>query len=177
MPKRAATAQWREVKKRLEQLPPHGLLTFVGDLYRLSAENRRFFHARVLGGDVQLERYRELVADAMSPGSFNRPIRVAEAQRLIREFRRATGDVAGSNELTLVFIEAGTAIAANYGYGDEQFFLSLERAITSIITGLGELDPDERTATATRLRAVADRARVIGWGYGDFVREIADDLP
>lgn len=177
MPKRAATAQWREVKKRLEQLPPHDLLTFVGDLYRLSAENRRFFHARVLGGEVELERYRELVTDAVNPASLNSPVRVAEAQRLIREYHRATGDVTGTNELTLAFIEAGTAIAANYGYGDEQFFLSLERAITSIITGLRALDPDQQTTTATRLRAVAERASVIGWGYGDFARDVAADLP
>ena len=105
------------------------------------------------------------------------PIRVGEAQRLIREYRRATGDLAGPNDLTLPFVEAGTALAADFGFGDERFFPSLERAIESIVGALGELEAAPRERSVTRLRQIANRANVIGWGYGDYVQDVVENLP
>ena len=46
-------------------------------VYRSSAENRRFLHARLLGSEMELDKYRQLVEDAIYPDPLSRhPVRV-----------------------------------------------------------------------------------------------------
>ena len=103
-------------------------------------------------------------------------MRVGEAQRLIRHYRAATKDVAGSVELTLTFIEAGTEQAADLGYGDENYFSALERALDSVAAGLKQLEPSARERVLARLHRLAARAAKIGWGYSDYVRDMVAEL-
>ena len=67
------------------------LIELVRDLYRTSVDNRRFLHTRVLGADVETATYRQLIVEAIYPDPLSqRPVRVAEAERLLRHYRRMT---------------------------------------------------------------------------------------
>ena len=152
-------------------------MSLIGDLYRASPENRRFLQARLLGANAELASYQKLVSDAVYPDPFSRkPIRVSEAQRLMRQYRAATKDVAGSVELTLTFLEAGTEQAVDLGYGDEGYFRALARALDSVVEGLKQLEPAARERALARLHRLAARAAKIGWGYGDYVRDMVAEL-
>ena len=76
----------------------------------------------------------------------------------------------------LTFIEAGTEQAADLGYGDEPYFLALERKLDAVAKSWPGLSAEERAQAATRLARVRKRARNIGWGYGDYVDEVVTAL-
>ncbi len=167
-------AAWASVKAELQQMDPKALVNLIRDIYRSNQENRRFLHARLLSSQTELANYRTLMVDAIYPEPFSRrPVRVSEAERLIRHYRQATSDVEGAVDLMLAFVEAGTEQAADLGYGDERYFGALARGLDDIVAALAELSPDSGRQAVARIQQIAARADSIGWGYGDYAQEIA----
>ncbi len=168
---------WASVKTRLQQMDPRALVNLLGDIYRSSAENRRFLHARLLDSQMELAEYRNLVVDAVYPDPLSQdPVRVSEAKRLIRHYRQATSDIEGTVDLMLSFAEAGTDQAADLGYGEERYFRALEKALDGVADALAELSPDSRRHAVARIHEIAVRAKSIGWGYCDYTQEIANRM-
>jgi hypothetical protein len=170
-------ARWSNVKAGLAGCDRQGLMSVIKDLYDANGSNRRFLHARFVPDAATLEEYRRLVADAVFPDPIgNRPIRLRDATAAIAEYRRSTGDVAGTVDLMLEFVEAGTEQAADLGYGDEAYFTALERKVTDIVGLLGALADGDRAAAIERLVEVQACAESIGCGYGDFLSEVVAKL-
>ena len=116
-------ASWARVKSKLRRTSAPELLSVIQDLYRASPENRRFLHARFLPSEASLEEYRRRVVVAIFPDPLSRnPVRIGEAERLIRQYRLSTGDQVGVVDLMLSMVEAGTEQAADVGYGDDAYF-------------------------------------------------------
>jgi hypothetical protein len=159
MANKSSKATWASVKARLQQLERGALVSLLEGIYRSSPENRRFLHARLLGSQIELDKYRKLVADAVYPDPFSqRPVRVKEAERLIRHYRQATNDAESTVDLMLSFVEAGTDQAADLGYGEERSFGALERTLDSVAATLAELAPDSRRHAVARIQQIAARA-------------------
>lgn len=152
---------------------PSELVQLIGELYQLSGENRRFLSARLGDPSKQLEEYRQVVADAMSPDLLRKgaKVRIAEAKQAITHYERATGDQAGTLDLMVTFVEQGTALAAEVGYGDQAFFLSLESMLSRALARFSKSPPEVVHAIAPRLLDLPEAARDIGWGYGDYVAD------
>ena len=166
-------ARWGEVKAKLKRFNASELMSVIQDLYQASPENRQFLHARLLPSAASLEEYRKRVEDAIFPDPFSsKPVRVREAERLVRHYRLSTGDRVGVVDLMLAMVEAGTAQAADLGYGDDAYFASLERVLSSIVDAVPSLPRSAIPPIVERLRELAQRAEAIGWGYGDAVHEI-----
>jgi len=118
-----------------------------------------------------------LVADAVYPDPFSRRrVSLRDATTAITEYRRSTGDVPGTVDLMLTFIESGTEQAADLGYGDEAYFSALERKLDAIAKAWADLSAEARAEAATRLDWVRKRAKVVGWGYGDYVEDVVAAL-
>jgi len=100
------------IRSRLLKQQPTQLVRLIGELYRLSKENQRFLEARLGGAPKQLPMYRQLVADCLGPDPLRKgaKVRIADAKRAISQYERATGDVAGTAELMLTFVEQGTGL-------------------------------------------------------------------
>ena len=77
----------------------------------------------------------------------------------------------------LTFVEAGTEQAADLGYGDEAYFAALERKVEAILKSCPLLPAAVQSDVASRLRRVRDRAKDIGWGYGDYLGDVTERLP
>jgi hypothetical protein len=168
---------WADVKARLESFDRKGLVSLIGDLYDANAANRRFLHSRLAPGDNAIEEYHRLVADAIYPDPLSRrQISVRDAGAVITEYRRSTGDTAGTIDLMLTFVEAGTEQAADLGYGDDAYFSALENKLEAIVKGFEEMPPNVKAAVVERLTRIRDRAKGIGWGYGDFVSDVVAAL-
>ena len=168
---------WRPLKARLETFDRQGLLGLIGDLYQASADNRRFLTSRLLPDHGAIEDFRQTVIAAIYPDPFSRrPVSVRDASAAITQYQRATGDPAGTIDLMLTFVEAGTEQAADLGYGDDPYFAALERKLDAIDKGFDRLPPTTQTTVLRRLRSVRDRAKDIGWGYGDSVDEVTRRL-
>jgi len=172
MTKRAAT--WAQVKASLNTVDRTGLLGVIQNLYDASDVNRRFLHARFVPAASALEDYRRLVRMAVFPDPLSkRPIRLRDATATITEYKRATGDLSGTFDLMLEFVEAGTEQAADLGYGDDAYFAALERKVQEIVSALDALAEADRESVIARLVALGKYEQVIGWGYGDFLADIA----
>ena len=166
-------AGWGAIKAKLKDFRASELVTLVRDLYQASPENRQFLRGRLLHSPADLEKYQRQVTDAVFPDPFStRPVRVGEAERLIRHYRLSTGDESGTVDLMLAMVEAGTEQAVDLGYGNEAYFESLERVLESVVGALPSVPESARPTIVERLRQLAKRAESTGWGYGDAVREI-----
>ena len=168
---------WADIKKKLEAFDQKGLVGLVHDLYEASTANRRFLQARLLPSQSAVEKYRRLVAEAVFPDPFSRRrVSLRDAAAAITEYRRSTGDLVGTVDLMLTFIEAGTEQAADLGYGDEHYFSALENKLDAIAKSWRTLPAEARAKAAARLASVQRRAQQIGWGFGDYVDEVVARL-
>jgi hypothetical protein len=124
-----------------------------------------------------VEKYCRLVAEAVFPDPFSRRrVSLRDATAAITEYRRSTGDVAGTVDLMLTFVEAGTEQAADLGYGDENYFSALENKLDAIAKSWRTLPAEARAKASTRLASVQQRAKQIGWGFGDYVDDVVSRL-
>jgi len=173
MTNKSTKGSWNGVKAALRAADQSALLAVIRDLYDASPDNRRFLHARFLGPGTELEKYRALILDAMYPNVFGRkPVRVGEAQRLVRHFEQATGDTDATIDLMLTLVEAGTDVAADTGHGDEAYFRALEAMLSQAVTKVRGVGTAERLQWQERLNGIVNRSAAIGWGYCDAAREI-----
>jgi hypothetical protein len=118
-----------------------------------------------------------LVADAVFPDPFSRRrVSLRDATAAITEYRRSTGDLAGTVDLMLTFIEAGTEQAADLGYGDENYFSALETKVNAVTKSWSALPAEVQASAVARLDGVRRRAKAIGWGYGDYVDDVVARL-
>jgi hypothetical protein len=81
--------------------------------------------------------------------------------------------VAGTVDLLLEFVEAGTEQAADLGYGDDAYFTALEHKVNEIVRLLNEVPISERPALMDRIARLGAYQGAIGWGYGDFLADVA----
>jgi hypothetical protein len=165
---------WSDVKANLAMMDRIGLMTLIRDLYDLDALNRRALHARFAPNSATVDQYRRLVREAVFPDPLSqRPVRLRDATATIRQYARATGDVAGTIDLMLEFVEAGTEQAADLGYGDDAYFTALEHKVNEIVRLLNDLPDNERRVLTERISRLGAYEGAIGWGYGDFLADVA----
>jgi hypothetical protein len=175
--KNKQSATWTDVKASLDLVDRPGLLGIIRDLYEASNLNRRFLRARFVPAAPVLEEYRRLVRDAVFPDPFSqRPIQLRDGTATITEYKRATGDLSGTVDLMLEFVEAGTEQAADLGYGEDAYFAALARKVKEIVQSLDALSEEDRRAATTRLIKLGEYQGTIGWGYGDFLGDVAAKL-
>jgi hypothetical protein len=94
------------------------------------------------------------------------------ADRLVEDYRQATGDMSGTLDLMLFFVETGTRFTLKYGDVDESFYKGLEMMLEEFTRLLlTHRACYEDANLALRLAKLARNASGIGWGYGDYVRE------
>ena len=168
---------WASVKASLDSMDRPGLVGVIRDLYEASTLNRRFLHARFVQAVPVIEEYRRLVRAAVFPDPFSqRPIRLRDGTAAISEYKRATGDLGGTVELMLEFVEAGTEQAADLGYGEDAYFAALERKVKEIVQSVDALPDVAREPAIARLIKLGEYQDVIGWGYGDFLGDVAGEM-
>ena len=73
----------------------------------------------------------------------------------------------------LEFVEAGTEQAADLGYGEDVYFAALERKVKDVVQSLDTLQEADRRAATARLVKLGEYQGKIGWGYGDFLGDVA----
>ncbi|MBM3300515.1 MAG: hypothetical protein FJY85_11210, partial [Deltaproteobacteria bacterium] len=114
---------WSDVKSVLVGLDHKKLVELAGDLYRLSKENKDFFHARFGVGEDQLAPYKKIIEECMYPNVYrDKPIQISKAKRAISTYSKAVADPAGEAELMTFFVECGNSFTVEYGDIDEDFY-------------------------------------------------------
>lgn len=153
------------------------------DLFELSADNRAFLAARLLSDDtadggqsvsVSIP-YRQRILDAFyGKGGWPRSnLRLAGARKAIRNYRKATSDEVGKLNLMIAYLETGTEFIQDLGAEDESLIDSLWSVLNEIEAVFSKNSgPEFYRGFQQRLLDLDEKAREIGWGFGDHVGDI-----
>jgi hypothetical protein len=159
---------WSDVKNRVAILDQKQLVQLAGDLYRLSNENRDFFHARFAVGEDPLAPYKKTIAECMYPDIYrDKPIEISKAKRAISSYSKATGDPLGEAELMTFFVECGNSFTVEFGDIDEEFYDALNLMYKRTIEKVLSLPLEQRDDFRERLEEIMTSSGGIGWGYHD----------
>lgn len=165
---------WSAIRRHLNAQSSEALLALVKDLYDASSSNRDFLHARVqvaAGGGTALEKYRRTIAEQFYPQRGFGKLKLAEARKAIRDYRKATGDVTGTIDLMLTYVETGTQFTCDFGDVNESYYNSLESVLGEMTKLLLKEQPALYPQFRGRVQQLEAHADHIGWGYGDALRE------
>ena len=170
---------WKAVRQQLTTWDKPALLALVKDLYDATATNRDFIQARCQpdesSGEV-LEKYRHKIVEQFFPARGFGKLKLGEARKAIRDYRKATGNLPGTTELLMTYVENGTRFTREYGDIDERFYNSLESVLQELANLLRGEAWDLYPQVKDRLVQVERMADGIGWGYGDFVTDVVYQL-
>lgn len=171
--KKKKNPSWIDVKKIITNLDIDKLVELIGDLYRLSENNKEFFHTRFSLKENLLESYKRIIQDAMHPClEDNETLEIGRAEDAIKRYSKAIDDVKGETELMVFFVECGNNFTLSYGDIDEEFYDSVIGMYEKAIQNVKELSPIEQKAFKKRLYEIIDSASGIGWGYHDGLCEL-----
>jgi len=167
-------AGWPAIRRYLDTQSKSELVALVKDLYDASSGNRDFLHARVqaeVGDGRAVERYRRTIIEQFFPQRGFGKLKLAEARKAIRDYRRATGNLAGTIDLMLAYVENGTQFTREFGDINEAYYNSLESVLQEMTQLLRKKDPSLYPEFQERIQRLGDHADYIGWGYGDYLRD------
>jgi hypothetical protein len=173
-----STVTWSDLKSVAARMSQSDLVDLVRDLYRISAENRTFLTVRLLPeAPAGLEEYRQRIVEQFRSRYSFPPLKLGEARKAIREYRKATSDMSGTLDLMMTYLEAGTGCTLEYGDLDEPFYDSL----VSMMHGVEKILLDPRYHDLIhdflpRLRQLEESADEIAHGYGDAVAESVERI-
>jgi hypothetical protein len=174
---------WQGIRRQLHDWTKPALIALVKDLHDASPDNRDFLQARFqadANAGPALEKYRRKIVEQFFPSRGFGKLKLAEARRAIRDYRKATGNLTGTIDLMLTYVENGTKFTREFGDINEPFYNSLESVLNEmaeLLLGEGsELYPLFRE----RIQRLTTHAHHIGWGYGDallgHVRHLENEL-
>jgi hypothetical protein len=166
---------WSALRRHLDTLEKSALLTLVKNLYEASASNRDFIQARCQagesGGEV-LEKYRGKIVEQFYPARGEAKLRLSEARKAINDYRKATGNVPGTAELLMTYVEQGAEFTHDYGDIDERFYNSVESALDELATLLLHEARELYPQLSERLARVEQITSDIGWGFHDYIGDV-----
>ena len=171
--KKKKTPSWIDVKRNIKSFNNAKLLELIGDLYRLSENNKEFFNTRFSLSENPLESYKRIIQDAIHPYlEDNETLDIGSAEDAIKQYSKAIDDVKGETELMVFFVECGINFTLSYGEIDDDFYDSVLLMYEKAIQNVTELSPIEQKVYKERLHEIMDSASGIGWGYHDGLCEL-----
>ena len=119
-----------------------------------------------------LEKYRRRIVEQFFPARGYGKVKLGEARKAIREYRKATGSVLGTAELLLTDVENAADFARSFGYMDTPFCNSVCSALSELEALIRDDAKEMYPRFEQRLAMVHQMADGIGWGFGDYVADV-----
>jgi hypothetical protein len=170
---------WSVVRRQLATWEKPALLALVKDLYDAAIKNRDFIQARCQAGESggeALEKYRGKIVVQFFPARGFGKLKLGEARKAIRDYRKATGNLPGTVELLMTYVENGTKFTHEFGDIDERFYSSVESALEELAALLRGEAQGIYPQFRDRLARVEQITTGIGWGFHDFVGDVVEQL-
>ena len=170
---------WSAARQHLATWDKSALLALVKDLYDSAAANRDFIQARCKtedGGGEVLEKYRSKIVEQFFPKRGEGKLKLGEARKAIRDYKKATGNIPGTAELLMSYVENGVRFTSDYGDMDERFYDSVESALDDLAALLRGKAREMYPQFRDRLARVEQMTDGIGWGFHDFIADVVGRL-
>lgn len=166
---------WSALRRHLATLDKPALLALVKALFEASAGNRDFIQARCQagesGGEI-LEKYRGKIVEQFYPARGEAKLKLGEARKAIRDYRKATGDLPGTAELLMTYVEQGAEFTHDFGDIDERFYNSVGSALDELAALLHGEARGVYPQLSERLARVERITDGIGWGFHDHIADV-----
>lgn len=149
------------------------------DLYATAEISRDLVDARCQpreSSGATLEKYGRTIGEQFFPARGEGKLKLGEARKAIRDYRKATGNVSGAVELLMTYVENGTRSTHEYGDIDERFYSSVESALDELAALLRGEAREIYPKFSDRLAKVEKMPEGIGWGCHDFVADVIGRL-
>ena len=171
-------ASWAACKRVIAEWPKPGVVALVQELYKLSEENRRFLHTRLLDqlAESNLEQARRKIKRLVNPSAvFNGRFRHADVNLLIDQYANAGADPAGVAHLLVWDIDASCTTFAEVGDFEpivDHVYASVRR-LHKLLEGI---EPAAARPVVEALGLVASRwSDRFGYGLSDELAGLADE--
>lgn len=171
--------KWSDVRKTLVKWEASELVDLIKELHGLSAGNRDFLHTRLApdaDNEKVLQPYLDQIKEEFYPLHGYGKARPAVVRNVIRAYRKASGNAAGTAELMLTYVETGTFFARDCHVNDERFYDSLGSVLGELASLLVNEPVQLYLRFRERLLDVEEQAARMGWGYGEQVAELVGKL-
>jgi|LauGreDrversion4_2_1035121.scaffolds.fasta_scaffold18276_5 hypothetical protein len=164
---------WSAVKSAASKLSQKELLGLIGELYRLSSQNKAFLHARFADQSIAMDEFKTIVSECLNPDvSRDRPLQVAKAKKAVADFCKAVADPITHADLMVFFLEQGNAFTLEYGDIDAGFYSALVAMARHAAEVICSLPIGLQEPFMERLGEVVRSSSGIGWGYHDDLADI-----
>lgn len=167
-----------KIKKLIGAMPSKELRDLVRELYQLSSSNREFLNARFLKNETSLKDFKKRIREALYPDfdSGKTDISFSKARKAISDFEKATRDSKQTLDLMIYYLEVGKEMMAAFGMDYEAFYNSMESMFRGVATRLKGRDRSLLPVFWDRLKKIERAARNVGYGYGDSLEEMMEEL-
>lgn len=171
--KSKSNLKWSDLKNVLKDVEQKELINIIRDLYQNSEENRRyllsmFMEKEKVGGI--LEDYRKIIKNEFFPAEIDKPINYALAEKAVSDYSKASGDLEGTMELMLTYVENGVRYTNTYGDINTRFYNNIcsmfYKFRNILLSSEGE---GFYPLFKERLFEIGLNTKGIGWGFGDEV--------
>jgi hypothetical protein len=174
---------WPQIRKKLKGQTHDQLIELIKGLYDLSPANKAYVRKNFSESPQDpffLEKCRKQITNAIYPPHRNFPDlpNFREARKAVNAYKKATGDILGTIDLLLTYVERGTAFTSDFGDIDMPFYERLETALYNAVDLIENSPTRIQLYENFRPRFIKLRedAHWMGWGYGDTVNEVVDNL-
>jgi hypothetical protein len=173
---------WSDLRESLQELPWEQMIDLFKGLHDLSPQNKAWLRGKLLpiGQDIAyLEDCRRKVIKAVYDPARKLPEmpHFRDAKRIISEYRKSTRDLRGTLDLMLTYVERGHAFTNDFGDIDEPFYDALINMLERFAVQLRSSPAKHEMYAEFQPRLLEmRRSSDIGWGYGDMLKEIVDEL-
>ena len=170
---------WGTLRLHLAEWDKPALIALLKDLYEVAAENRDFIQARCQtgesGGEI-LEKYRGKIVEQFFPARGEGKLKLGEARKVVRDYRKATSNLSGTAELPMTYVENAAEFTHEYGDIDERFYSSVESALDELAALLHGEAREMYPQFSERLARVEQMIDGIGWGFHDYIGDVVAQL-
>jgi len=178
------TQRWNRFKSLLRNKDVSELVDIIGVLCRISDDAaeyvRSIFSKDGSDGESLLEEYRKKIVTPFGLGKkvFGKIPLIGGLKKMIRDYLKGTGDVRGAVDLSLTLQETALAFTQEWGEINDQFYDPLilaTRDLTKLVTESRECATLFKEFKE-RLLKVGEQGDWLGWGYGDAIHEMVEDI-
>ena len=150
----------RELKARLNNLDKSEIIKLVSEMYKKIPSAKDYLDIYASGDIKDLtEKHKKEIEKYIYPSGKNMVLREAEARKLIREVRKLK--VMEMNiELELHYVDCCLEVISDFGYCDENYYISIEKMFESATAGICELGLEEKFKK--RIEKLSTRANEFG---------------
>jgi len=175
-----STVSWRTIKTELTGMDTDSLISLIHDLYALNKVNKEFLQGRV-GGEAAYATLHENAAKKIRHEFFPErgfgKVKIEPIKKAIHGYKKVTGDLKGTADLILLFIDLFVKYCREYSGMEETKLGSLSVAIKELYQILEtcpsiiqDLDIEER------LVKVEKDASKCGYGIDSNISFLRDDI-